>query len=69
MSKQKTYKKKGGFFANITKAQRKHLRESGIRTVADFKDVREHQRKRAREGDYFATCYECSQIASRVGFE
>lgn len=56
-------------FGKLTKKEMKHLREeAGVRTLSAFK-VTAAAQKQMRDNGQFEPCYECKNIARRLGLE
>jgi len=53
----------------LTKKQQKHLTEMGINSMYQFEMSREHQaiQKRENPGSNWGRCFECDEIARRLG--
>ena len=53
------------FFKDLSKKEKKHLREQGVRTLAEFKETAEKQRVLRKHGG--EPCFECKNIARKLG--
>jgi len=62
------------FWVLLNKTEKKHLHEYNVYTISGFKTLRASQlvneataRKNGRVGSSAVTCYECRDIAKKVG--
>jgi ribosomal protein S17 len=53
----------------LTKREQKHLKNSGIKTLYDFKKTRTHQKEFERLDGGKIACFECRQIARKLKME
>ena len=59
----------------LTARERRHLREVNVLTIKALKRMREHQRERKRDAEKrgiknpVEPCYECRDIAIKLGLE
>lgn len=56
------------FWKLLNKTEKKHLHGMGVHNIAAFERTRESQIKTEKEHEIFC-CFECSQIAAKVGMK
>jgi hypothetical protein len=55
------------YFKDLSKKEKKHLRETGVRTLRQFKAVAVEQAKWRKENPLIEPCWECKRIAQKLG--
>jgi hypothetical protein len=57
------------YWKDLSKKERKHLRDFGVYTLGQFKEMAENQRINREAYKDYEPCWTCKRIAEKLGLE